>query len=273
MLTHDKRTSFTVRNLLPRRIPVTPQPRPFSVRPLKTNFAHATNSGTALDLPTIDLEALAAELPDTPLDWDSTDPEPPPAERRILPADAIAIGRRLRHVTRPRTRRCVDFRAREAAALDHLGALPAAGESLHLLMPGDYSGTDLTIALIRQLRPPADVTLCSLSSNEESGLRLAELLDRRTIGRLRILLSDYFARASAPEFATLRHHLEPRGATVRSARVHAKVYLLRPDDGPERIVCEGSQNLRSCNSVEQATVTNDPDLFAFHQAWLETLFA
>ena len=44
-----------------------------------------------------------------------------------------------------------------------------------------------------------------------------------------------------------------------------------PTTAGDHFVIEGSANLRSSDNLEQIAVFNDPDLVAFHQAWIDTL--
>jgi len=55
-----------------------------------------------------------------------------------------------------------------------------------------------------------------------------------------------------------------------SARTHAKVIGLAFE--PEHFyVIEGSANLRSCNNLEQITMTNNRTLFEFHRRWIQSI--
>lgn len=63
--------------------------------------------------------------------------------------------------------------------------------------------------------------------------------------------------------------LQARGATLTSSRNHAKVIGLAFER--DAYVVEGSANMRSCNNLEQFTLTNDPELFEFHRRWIQSI--
>jgi hypothetical protein len=56
------------------------------------------------------------------------------------------------------------------------------------------------------------------------------------------------------------------------AGTHAKVALLIPDNGAAPWCIEGSANLRSCQNLEQITVSiGDPEAVRFHAKWIDRI--
>ena len=98
----------------------------------------------------------------------------------------------------------------------------------------------------------------------------AEMLKRERmmgrIGRLRVLVSNYFSSVDrSGTFLHVRTVLEGL-AEIRVARTHAKVLLfLAP---PFFFIFEGSANLRSSETVEQIVVFNDRELLEWHREWM-----
>jgi hypothetical protein len=85
-----------------------------------------------------------------------------------------------------------------------------------------------------------------------------------------MLYSAYF-RSNEKELTTfLSAALNQRGQRCTAIRNHAKIIAMQAEDGRTLIV-ETSANLRSCRNVEQFTFTNDPELLAFHRAWLDVV--
>jgi hypothetical protein len=85
-------------------------------------------------------------------------------------------------------------------------------------------------------------------------------------------MSSYF-KASDPETADRAVRvLTQAGAVVAVERLHAKLQLWKPTTARGRYVLETSSNLRSCNCVEVATLTNDPGLYNWHNKWLSRFF-
>jgi len=97
---------------------------------------------------------------------------------------------------------------------------------------------------------------------------VAGLVDRLRSGQIaaaRIVCSDYFAKSDAAEFLEAQQALAGWPVTLRAGRVHAKVAVY--DD----ISMAGSANLRSCRSIENLTISNNPALAAFHRLWITDL--
>lgn len=85
-------------------------------------------------------------------------------------------------------------------------------------------------------------------------------------------MSSYF-KASDPETAARAvTMLTQAGALVAVERLHAKLQLWRPATARGRYVLETSSNLRSCNCVEVASLTNDVRLYNWHHRWLTKFF-
>ena len=83
--------------------------------------------------------------------------------------------------------------------------------------------------------------------------------------------ADYFAASDAQTYLYARQELTSRGARIAATRNHSKIILLAI--GSDRYVVESSANLRSCNNVEQFTLTHSPALYDFHRAWIERIHA
>ena len=157
-------------------------------------------------------------------------------------------------------------------AIRTLDGLPAAGESWHIVVKGNFAMFDL-IGAVLELAAPATIARLDIGTLGFSKTNLAELtamLDAGTIGRLTFLYSVYF-RSNEKEICNRLHEeLTSRGQRVLAMRTHAKLMLLELTDG-RYYVNETSANLRSCRNVEQMTLTHDRGLLEFHRRWLDEL--
>ena len=172
----------------------------------------------------------------------------------------------------PSKRTMIDARM-VANAVAHIGRLPAAGETIHLVCAGGYSLFHHIPALL-ELAAPATIRylgIATLGFSKDNLERLIGMLDNGTIGRVDMVFSVYFRSLEKESCERLTHALGSRGQRVVSMRTHAKLLLIETTAG-DYYTIESSANLRSSRNVEQTTFTNDPILFAFHRAWLDSLF-
>lgn len=195
---------------------------------------------------------------------------PSPQREARNQAPPIPMGEAPRHISRPHRRRFINaLRAKTAA--DTLGGIPAAGETWHCLMNGTYDGFDLLPAILDHAGTAvAELRLATLGFNIANATRLLDLMDENLVRRCTMLLSSYFEAdpKDADTCYLLARELPRRGGWYCATRCHAKVIAARLLDGRCYVV-ESSANLRSCNAIEQFALTCDPDLYAFHAAWME----
>jgi len=175
------------------------------------------------------------------------------------------------HAQRTRRRRFVDGQGEiNAAAI--VKRLPRAGETLHLVMDGTFTLANVIPVIQGHIGEPCCLTICTLGLNDATTDLLVAMLKAGTLARLRLAMSSYF-KASDPETAARAVALLTQaGALVAVERLHAKLQLWRPATARGRYVLETSSNLRSCNCVEVATLTNDARLYNWHHRWLTKFF-
>lgn len=176
-----------------------------------------------------------------------------------------------RHARRVAARRFATL-SQHQAAIEQLAPLPSPGESLHLAMDGRFSAWSLATAIIELLAVPIDaLTINTLGFNRQNANALCDLLDAGTIGSVYLNVSNYFRHSDKNIFADIRRELESRGQRVAVTRSHAKLLLLSA--GERQIVVETSANLRSSQNWEQAVISDDAALLAFHRTWIHNLEA
>jgi hypothetical protein len=217
---------------------------------------------TILDsLPTFDaLDTFGDGLPELGR------PQMENTDRRDLPTDPDP-----RITTKVELRRLVELVQGDNAAAK-LGALPGPGEALHIRMDGSFNGIDIVFAVLKLLAPATIRTLylASLSFNRRVGDRVLQAIDAGYVGRCVFLSSSMFAGKEREQVAWLAKELAMRGSRLITARNHCKLMLAETTDG-RHIVMEGSHNLRTCSCFEQATFTDDPDLYRWHRDFIERL--
>lgn len=168
------------------------------------------------------------------------------------------------HRHRPTRRRAEDHRHHGALA-GILNPLPTAGETVHVVLPGNVPLGDVLWHIVDAGHQPGALHVSTLGFGRAWVHGLLERLQARQITEATICCSDYFAKADAAEFQEARELLAPWPVTLMAGRTHAKVATFGT------ISMEGSANLRACRSIENLSVTNDAALAAFHRQWITTL--
>ena len=203
------------------------------------------------------------------LDLDAKTPELPTADLRVVDAPQTPTKAERRRLRRVASRRFARLTAR-ASAKQVLAPLPVSGESLHLVMDGNFSGWSLCEAAIELLGEPVErLVICTLGFNSENAASLCDYLDRGVVKSVLLTVSHYFRHSDRSIFDRVRGELEGRGQTVVIARCHAKLVLAKTSK--RNLVIESSANLRSSQNYEQATVADDPALLNFHEEWIREL--
>jgi len=151
--------------------------------------------------------------------------------------------------------------------LDHL---PAPGSHTHCALRGDFVLCDIIPAIIADRGRCADLLIATLGLSTANAQTLARLRACDQIGGITIICSHYFAQVDKTttwrEVAATLDGI----ATILVRRCHAKIICIETPAG-DHFVFEGSANLRSSDNTEQLVIFNDPELAAWHRAWLTSL--
>lgn len=148
--------------------------------------------------------------------------------------------------------------------------LPGPGESIHVLMGGDYHGFDI-IPMLTELGGTIETLhIATLSFSKGNTLALCELIDSGRVKACHLLASHMFSQKDPEIYGGCCAELRSRGQTIGMTRNHAKIVAAHIVEGPAPgfYVFEGSANLRSCLSLEQLCLSNDEGLYGFHVAWI-----
>jgi hypothetical protein len=168
------------------------------------------------------------------------------------------------HRHRPPRRRAEDHRHRGAIA-GILDPLPTAGETVHVVLPGNVPLGDVLWHIVDAKHQPGPLHVSTLGFGRAWIHGLLARLQARQITEATICCSDYFAKADAAEFQEARELLAQWPVTLIAGRTHAKVATFGT------VSMEGSANLRACRSIENVSITNDTNLADFHRRWITNL--
>lgn len=142
------------------------------------------------------------------------------------------------------------------------------GLRVDVFVSGNFIFGDFIEAFLLQNNARADeMTISTLSYNQNNIDSLAALMRNDYIGNLNIVASAYF-------FSMERHSLVPYTYKeldiddrfqFAAAGIHTKTvhFLTR---GGKKIVIHGSANLRSSGNIEQFTIEENPKLYDFYES-------
>ena len=212
-----------------------------------------------------------------PSNWADTLPALPlDGLASVFPADAS--GRTAAKLGTERSyRRGGRHSMRDALAVSTAAAsierLPAKGETVHVLLSGNFNNADFIPAVVKLAAPVSidTLTITTLGYNRVGMTKVLELLDAGSIGTCTLLASCYFRTNEQELWGWMSGGKCRRQCRLLAARSHCKLLLFAMSDGT-RYVMEGSGNLRSCRCHEQTAITRDEGLYDFHLAWVNRLF-
>ena len=156
-----------------------------------------------------------------------------------------------------------------AEARDVLPYLPEPGESLHALQTGRYDLMHLIVVIVEMKTVPVDrMRLATLSYNGRNLAEMLRLLDSGKVHHLSLICSKFFAEHDKNLYEETLQEFHQRGQQVAAPRSHAKVVTMEFQDG-EKLVLEGSANLRTNSNREQFCLIHDAGLHDWHAQWID----
>ena len=166
--------------------------------------------------------------------------------------------------------RCVKYEYAQALAKD-IGPLEE-GEHINAIVSGNFiAGDFLEAYLFENDLMAEEILIATLSMSRENVDSLKNILDYRLIGRMGLIVSDFFfAHERKSGIEDIITHLGSGAFTLAVAGVHTKIALIKTTCG-RHLVIGGSANLRSSMNVEQITLDNCQILYAFHREWMATI--
>lgn len=188
-----------------------------------------------------------------------------------MDSDDGRAGTAIARVKRFRRPRAVKYQYAQEAARG-VGRLET-GEHVEMIVSGDFISGDFFEAYMEENNLVADemiVTTLSLSRENVDSLRNIQL--SRLNGLMGLVISDYFF--SNERHAGVKDIIEQlgqdQGFYLAVAGIHTKITLIKTECGMN-LAFGGSSNLRSSLNIEQITIDNDLDLYAFHREWISAI--
>lgn len=117
-----------------------------------------------------------------------------------------------------------------------------------------------------------EITLSTLSLNQDNVDSLHNLITKNYIQKLNLIVSDYFyshERGKLIPYAYQKLDIDNK-FQLAVCRTHCKIYQLKTE-GDKHIVIHGSVNLRSSDNLEQFVIEDSKELYDFNQKYFETI--
>lgn len=149
--------------------------------------------------------------------------------------------------------------------------VPVNGDRIFAVIPGNfYFGDFLEALIVKHNWLVDDMTLSTLSMNNENIDSLANLLRGGFVKQLNLVISDYFYSHERHKHGAIPYMYETLDIDnkfqLAVAGVHTKIYMIKTQCG-HTLTIHGSANMRTSDSVEQFMIESCPDLYAFNRDW------
>lgn len=169
------------------------------------------------------------------------------------------------HRREPKTR---DVRgAKTGSAREAIGVL-APGSEVYILTFGQFSLMDAIVAVLDQTGP-ADVTISTWTAANADLSKTAQLVERATIRRLRMIVDRSFVTRQPGYCAHMRKLFGDE--CIRTARTHAKFVAVRNERWG--VAIRTSMNLNENPRLENIEISVDDGLCSFLERVSDGLFA
>lgn len=155
-----------------------------------------------------------------------------------------------------------------------LEGIPEPGWTYHVISNGSFDFWTWIPVLVDLLEAEDhqvdDLWGSTWTANRTNIQELYQLGKSGRIKRGHLMTGIYFKRRETAAYATIVEAVRRLGWRYKAHQNHAKINMLAA--GPHRIVIEGSANWTSNPRVEQYVISNSPQVFDFHAAWMEEVF-
>lgn len=143
----------------------------------------------------------------------------------------------------------------------------APGSRFYVVVDGTfYFGDFLEALIVRNDWLIPEMTISTLSMNDNNVDSLANLLEGGFVQKLNLVVSAYFyshERAGLIPYIYERLDIEDR-FQLAAASSHCKLAMLETAEGL-KVVMHGSANLRSSSNIEQVMIEENPALYDFNR--------
>ena len=149
---------------------------------------------------------------------------------------------------------------------------PNRGDTIHLISNGRYDYFTFVSIFLAWLQNRCTGFYGSTwTMNAGNVTSLLRYYDHGQIAKITVATGTYFYRRESAVANQLILGLAKRGQRTKAWENHAKVICMT--NGVDFYVAEGSANWTANPRTENNSISNSPDLYRFHAAWIEEMFA
>lgn len=162
------------------------------------------------------------------------------------------------------------------STLKDLTELPAKDEQFRLITQQHFNTFTFILYIIEKHGQINDLDVITFNINEGTILALLDLLDRKIILNLRIVISDSVKFRMPQRVEQLKKAYEDRKESgnfmVLFVWNHSKIAIAKT--GENYYIIEGSGNFSSNAEIEQYIFENNKEMYEFHKGWInDVLFS
>jgi hypothetical protein len=153
---------------------------------------------------------------------------------------------------------------------DLIKTYPATGEQIHVVSANKFDFWTFVPVMIEWLGTTENLFCSTWTANRSNVVDMFRVWDTGLItGTVTFVTGIYFKRREAAVYSTLVEGLLKRGGRYKAFETHTKVLLLNNLEKNVWLSVEGSANLTQNPRLEQYVITNDKQLYDFHEDWIE----
>jgi len=153
--------------------------------------------------------------------------------------------------------------------------VPDVGEECRLITQGSFNMFTILIYFIQKYKKIDELYITTFNMKESVISTIFDLLERDTIEKLRIMISESIVNRMPKRAAQLKEltikNSEKYDVRLKMNWNHSKIMLAK--FGDIYYVMEGSGNLSDNAQIEQYIVTNSEGIYNFHKSWMDDCFS
>lgn len=143
------------------------------------------------------------------------------------------------------------------------------GDHINAIVSGDFIAGDFIEAYLEVNKLTAtEILISTLSMSSENVDSLVNIQNLYLTGPMGLIISDFFfSHEKYDGVKDIAKNLGDGHFALAVAGIHTKITLIKTECG-KHIIIGGSANLRSSMNIEQITIDNCAEIYAFHREWM-----
>lgn len=152
-----------------------------------------------------------------------------------------------------------------------LGGLPKHGENYTIISNGGFDCICYLNYIIKELKVIDILCLATWIINRDNCKQIFDYLDDGSIKSMVLILSNRTRQLRKQDWGFIIEGMKDRRVKIKIPNTHAKLFTCANYDKNSFITVEGSGNWNENKRIENYSVSNDKELFLFHQKWMNEI--